>query len=103
MTHLVFGQPIRQPVHLHSDGRKRSHLRYPLTARTRNTQANNKFRLPDIDTSTPADHHILTSLRPPNPFPAMGPGGITPVNGLFVNESAAVAGGYPREGVVSVR
>jgi len=27
MTHLVFGQPIRQPVHLHSDGRKRSHLR----------------------------------------------------------------------------
>jgi hypothetical protein len=55
MTHLVFGQPIRQPVHLHSDGRKRSHLRYPLTARTRNTQANNNFRLPDIDTSTPAD------------------------------------------------
>jgi len=80
MTHLVFGQPIRQPVHLHSDGRKRSHLRYPLTARTRNTQANNNFRLPDIDTSTPADHHILTSLRPPNPFPAMQPGGITPVN-----------------------
>lgn len=80
MTHLVFGQPIRQPVHLHSDGRKRSHLRYPLTARTRNTQANNNFRLPDIDTSTPADHHILTSLRPPNPFPAVEPGGITPVN-----------------------
>ena len=80
MTHLVFGQPIRQPVHLHSDGRKRSHLRYPLTARTRNTQANNNFRLPDIDTSTPADHHILTSLRPPNPFPAVQPGGITPVN-----------------------
>src|SRR6185312_17328154 len=55
-------------------------MRYPLTARTRNTQANNNFRLPDIDTSTPADHHILTSLRPPNPFPAVQPGGITPVN-----------------------
>jgi len=80
MTYLVFGQPIRQPVHLHSDGRKRSHLRYPLTARTRNTQANNNFRLPDIDTSTPADHHILSSLRPPNPFPAVQPGGITRVN-----------------------
>src|SRR5271167_827525 len=55
---------------------RRLGVRIPSGAR----KANNNFGLPDIDTGTPADHHIRTSLRPPNTFAAVEPGGISRVN-----------------------
>jgi hypothetical protein len=60
MTYLVFSKPIGQPVDLRGDRRERLHLRYPLTPRPRNPQANNNFGLPDVDTGTPANHYIHT-------------------------------------------
>ena len=78
MTHLVFGQPIRQPVHLHSDGRKRSHLRYPLTARPgiRRQTTTSAFPI-----SIPA-HLLTTTSLPASVHPTLFRrcSGITPVN-----------------------